>query len=96
MTGDDGQAVRVISERHQAMLEFERTFWTFDDPKTAAIRARFQCSVDEYYSELNELLEQPEAMAHDPLVVRRLQRQRLRRRRERLDTGTDAQGGANA
>ena len=60
--------MRVISERHQAMLEFERSFWTLDDPKPGAIRARFQCSVDEYYSELNELLEQPEAMAHDPLV----------------------------
>ena len=86
----------MISERHQAMLEFERNYWTLDDPKTSAIRARFQCSVDEYYSELNELLEQPAAMAHDPLVVRRLQRQRLRRRRERLDTGTDLQEGQHA
>jgi hypothetical protein len=88
--------VRVISERHQAMLEFERTHWTFDDPKDTLIRARFQCSSDEYYAELNELLELPEAMAHDPLVVRRVQRQRQRRLRERLDTGTEAQGGAHA
>lgn len=86
----------MISERHQAMLEFERAFWTFDEPKEMLIRARFQCSADDYYAELNELLEQPAAMAHDPLVVRRLQRQRLRRRRQRLDTGTDAQGGAHA
>ena len=78
------------------MLEFERSYWTLDDPKPAAIRARFQCSVDEYYSELSELLEQPAAMEHDPLVVRRLQRQRLRRRRERLDTGTDLQEGHHA
>ncbi|MAT04859.1 MAG: hypothetical protein CL424_07435 [Acidimicrobiaceae bacterium] len=93
MTPSDGQARRVITERHQAMLEFERNFWTFDEPKESLIRARFQCSADEYYAELNDLLESPEAMEHDPLVVRRLQRQRLRRRRERLDTGTDAQGG---
>lgn len=91
-----GQAVRVISERHQAMLEFERCFWTFDEPKETLIRARFHCSADEYYAELNQLLEQPEALEHDPLVVRRLQRQRLRRRRERFETGTDAQGGAHA
>ena len=84
----------VITERHQAMLEFERNFWTYDEPKEALIRARFQCSGDESYAELNELLEQPHALEHDPLVVRRLQRQRLRRRRERLDTGTQAQGGA--
>jgi len=85
--------VAVISEREQAMLELERTFWTFDEPKETVIRARFQCSADEYYAELNELLERPEALAHDPLVVRRLQRQRLRRLRERLE---DAHGGANA
>lgn len=96
MASPFGQAVRVISERHQAMLEFERSFWTFDEPKETLIRARFQCSADEYYAELNELLEQPEALAHDPLMVRRLQRQRVRRRRERFETGTDAQGGAHA
>lgn len=79
----------MITERQQAMLEFERTFWTFDDPKETLVRARFQCSIDEYHAELNDLLEQPEALAHDPLVVRRLQRQRVRRRRERLETGTD-------
>jgi hypothetical protein len=89
----NGKAVPVIDERQQAMLEFERTFWTFDEPKEMLVRARFQCSADEYYAELNELLEMPEALEHDPLVVRRLQRQRVRRRRERLDTGTDAQGG---
>ncbi len=90
----NGKAVRVISERQHAMLEFERTFWTFDEPKEMLVRARFQCSADEYYAELNELLETPEALEHDPLVVRRLQRQRVRRRRERLDTGTDVQGGS--
>ena len=86
----------MITERQQAILEFERTFWTYDDPKETVIRARFQCSADEYYAELNELLELPAAIDHDPLVVRRLQRQRLRRRRERLDTAADGQGGAHA
>jgi hypothetical protein len=86
----------VISERHQAMLEFERTWWNHDEPKDALIRARFQCSADDYYAELNDLVAQPGAMEHDPLVVRRLQRHRQRRRRERLETGTDVQGGAHA
>ena len=58
-----GQAVRVISERHQAMLEFERTFWTYDEPKESVVRARFQCSADDYYAELNELLEQPASLS---------------------------------
>ena len=86
----------MITERHQAMLEFERTWWNHDEPKDVLIRARFQCSPDEYHAELNKLLEQPEAMEHDPLVVRRLARHRVRRRRARLDTGTQAQGGAHA
>jgi hypothetical protein len=94
-THPDGEAVDVISERHQAMLEFERTWWNHDEPKDALIRARFQCSADDYYAELNDLVAQPGAMEHDPLVVRRLRRHRLRRRRERLETGTDVQGGVN-
>jgi hypothetical protein len=86
----------VISERHQAMLEFERTWWNHDEPKEVLIRARFQCSPDEYHVELNDLLEQPAAMEHDPLVVRRLARHRVRRRRARLDSGNQAHGGAHA
>jgi hypothetical protein len=86
----------VISERHRAMLDFERSWWNEGQPKETLIRSRFQCSADEYYAELNDLLEQPEAMEHDPLVVRRLQRHRVRRRRQRLDSGPDAQGGAHA
>lgn len=92
----DGKAVIVITERQRAMLDFERTWWSEDEPKEALIRARFQCSADDYYAELNELLELPEAMEHDPLMVRRLARHRVRRRRERLETGTDAHGGAQA
>lgn len=88
-----GQSVAVISERHQAMLDFERSSWAIDDPKELAIRARFQCSADEYYAELNDLVELPEAMEHDPLVVRRLQRHRLRRLRERLDGNAAGQLG---
>ncbi|MCU0259789.1 MAG: DUF3263 domain-containing protein [Ilumatobacteraceae bacterium] len=84
----------MITERQRAMLEFERTWWNLDEPKDTALRARFQCSTEQYYAELNDLIESPEALAHDPLVVRRLQRQRVRRLRERLDSGTDAQGGA--
>ena len=94
-TSPDDEAVGVISERHQAMLEFERTWWNHDEPKDVLIRAQFQCSIDDYYAELNDLVAQPGAMEHDPLVVRRLQRHRLRRRRERLETGTDVQGGVN-
>ena len=82
-----------FTDRHRAMLDFERTWWQLDDPRDEAIRARFACTTDDYYAELNLVLELPEAMDHDPLVVRRFQR----RRRSLLDPGTAAtRGGAQA
>lgn len=86
-------SVGVIDERQQAILDFERNFWTFDEPKERLIRARFQCSENEYYEELAALIEDPAARDHDPLVVRRLQRQRTRRVAERLSVGEP--GGAS-
>jgi len=59
------------------------------------LRERFLCSADDYYNELNRLLDTDEALAYDPLVVRRLQRARERRRRLRLD-GAAESGGLQA
>ena len=87
-----------LTERERALLDFEGHWWTLDDAKDELIRARFSCSLDEYYQELNRLLEVPAALAHDPLVVRRLLRLRDRRRRARLDGPAqvdDARGGTN-
>ena len=85
----------ALSEREKAILDFERGWWTEDGVKDQRLRELFQCSADEYYGELNRLLDSPEAMAHDPLVVRRLQRARERRRRMRLDGNTES-GGVQA
>lgn len=85
-----------LTERERALLDFEGGWWTLDDAKDTLVRARFACSLDEYYQELNRLLEVPAALAHDPLVVRRLIRLRDRRRRARLDNPAnvdDARGG---
>jgi len=80
-----------LTERQQAILEFERTWWTMDGEKDLLIRRRFACAPTAYYDELNQVLDLPEALAADPLVVRRLVRMRDRRRRARLDgTGTEA------
>jgi hypothetical protein len=89
-----------LTDRQRDMLDFERTWWQFDDPREEIIQARFGCSADEYYAELNQVLELPGAMAHDPLVVRRFHRRRLRRRRSLMDGGSaasrESQGGAKA
>ncbi|CAB4540111.1 unannotated protein [freshwater metagenome] len=84
-----------LTEREQAILDFERSWWTQDGVKDLMLRERFLCSADDYYNELNRLLDTDEALAYDPLVVRRLQRARERRRRMRLD-GAAESGGLQA
>jgi hypothetical protein len=86
-----------LSDRARALLAFEGSWWTLDGAKDTLVRATFACSLDEYYQELNRLLEDPAALEHDPLVVRRLLRLRDRRRRARLDGAAhaDGHGGTN-
>ena len=81
-----------LSERERAILDFERGWWTEDGVKDLLLRERFNCSADDYYAELNRLLDRPDALEHDPLVVRRLQRARERRRRLRLDSVSETGG----
>ncbi|MEY3681320.1 MAG: hypothetical protein RL547_1933 [Actinomycetota bacterium] len=93
---ENRQALQMaLTEREKAIIDFERGWWTEDGVKDQMLRERFQCSSDEYYGDLNRLLDSPEALAYDPLVVRRLQRARERRRRMRLDGNTES-GGVQA
>jgi hypothetical protein len=82
----------ALSDRDRAILEFERTWWSEPGPKELAIRERFDLSTTRYYEIIGDLLDDPEAMAFDPLVVRRLRRLRDRRRRARFE-GRTAGGG---
>jgi hypothetical protein len=75
----------ALSERDRAILDFERSFWTESGPKELAVRERFDLSATRYYQVLNALLESPDALEYDPLVVRRLRRLRDRRRRARFE-----------
>ena len=51
--------------------------------KEQAIRDKFAMSATRYYQVLNALIDQPEALAHDPLLVKRLRRLRASRQRQR-------------
>ena len=75
----------ALTPRDQAILDFERTWWLEAGPKEAAIRARFDLSPTRYYQVVGDLLDSPDAMAYDPLVVRRMRRLRDRRRRARFE-----------
>jgi len=83
------QDPQPLSERDLAIIEFEASWFTLDEDRHDAIRARFACSVEDYNLELNRVIDHPAALLADPLVVRRLRRHRERRRRALID-GTAA------
>jgi hypothetical protein len=74
-----------LTERDKAILDFERSWWTRSGSKADAVRELFELSPTRYYTLLSEILGDPEALDHDPLLVRRLKRERDRRRRERYE-----------
>lgn len=73
-----------LGEHERAVLDFERTWWTEPGSKEDAIRRRLGVSPARYYRTIRDLLDRPDAMAYDPLVVRRLRRSRQLRRRSRF------------
>src|SRR5690606_7334305 len=81
---DRGLTDRPLTDRDRAILDFERSWWTDGGVKEAAIRDHFSLSATRYYQLLAEMLDSHEALAYDPLVVRRLRRDRERRRRARF------------
>jgi hypothetical protein len=76
-------AVVSLPARERDMLAFERQWWRYAGAKEAAIRERFGMSATRYYQVLNALVDRPEALAVDPLLVRRLSRMRAARQRQR-------------
>jgi hypothetical protein len=76
-------AVEGLSDRDGAILGFERHWWKYAGAKEQAIRDQFQMSATRYYQVLNALIDRPEALAHDPLLVKRLRRLRAARQRAR-------------
>ncbi len=72
-----------LSERDHEILAFERQWWKFAGAKEQAIRDRFDLSATRYYQVLNQLIDDPEALVADPMLVKRLRRLRATRQRTR-------------
>ncbi|WP_328731727.1 DUF3263 domain-containing protein [Streptomyces caniferus] len=72
-----------LSARDEAVLAVERRSWPGPGPKERAIRERLGISPTRYYQLLNALLDDPRALAHDPVTVNRLRRVRDARRARR-------------
>ena len=88
-----------LTEREVDVLAFERQWWRYAGAKEAAVREQFDWSATRYYQVLNALVDRPEALAHDPMLVKRLRRMRATRQRTRtarrlgIDLTTGTTGG---
>ncbi|MFT4083564.1 MAG: DUF3263 domain-containing protein [Nocardioides sp.] len=80
---EDAELAPRLSERDEQILDFERNWWKYAGAKEAAVREKFDMSATRYYQVLNALIDRPEALEADPLLVRRLRRLRAARQRQR-------------
>jgi Protein of unknown function (DUF3263) len=81
--GQDIEVAPSLSERDRQILEFERQWWKYAGAKETAVRENFDMSATRYYQVLNALIDRPEALQADPLLVRRLRRLRATRQKQR-------------
>jgi hypothetical protein len=72
-----------LSDRDQQILAFERQWWKYAGAKEQAVRELFGMSATRYYQVLNALIDSPTALAHDPMLIKRLRRMRTSRQRAR-------------
>jgi hypothetical protein len=82
-----------LDERARAILDLERGWWKVAGAKEDAIRERLGLSPSRYYELLGALLDDDAALAHDPMLVRRLRRLRSARQRSRAERRTVAEAG---
>ncbi|MCM2577246.1 DUF3263 domain-containing protein [Streptomyces meridianus] len=81
--GGEPAAGAGLSDRDRAVLALERRSWPGPGAKERAVREQLGMSPTRYYQLLNALLDDPLALAHDPVTVNRLRRLRETRRRRR-------------
>ena len=72
-----------LDRRDREILAFERQWWKYAGAKEQAIRELFDMSATRYYQVLNALVDKPEALAADPMLVKRLRRLRASRQKAR-------------
>src|SRR5688572_5850261 len=78
------EASAPLDDRSREILDFEREAWKLKIPKERAIRERFGFSAARYHQLLHRTVDHPQALAYDPMLVRRIIRVREARRRRRV------------
>jgi len=73
----------ALSDLQMRVLAFERSWWRQPGAKEREILEELGMPATRYYQLLNELIDRPEALESDPVLIKRLQAQRARRQRIR-------------
>jgi len=79
----EGSTQAGVSTRDREILAFERQWWKYAGAKEQAIKELFDMSATRYYQVVNALIDTPEALDADPMLVKRLRRLRASRQRAR-------------
>jgi hypothetical protein len=82
-------SVPALTDREADILTFERQWWRYAGAKEDALRELFGMSATQYYQVLNALIDTESALAHDPMLVKRLRRMRAARTRGRSRQWSD-------
>ena len=80
---DDAELPEGLTRHEYDILAFERQWWKYAGAKEEAIKDLFSMSATRYYQVLNALVDRSEALAADPMLVKRLRRLRASRQKAR-------------
>jgi hypothetical protein len=69
----------MLDQLARATLDLEASWWRYAGTKDAAIRQVFGEDPESYYRRLGRLIDDPGALDHAPVLIRRLRRQRANR-----------------
>lgn len=72
-----------FTDEHRSVLDFEKHWWKHQGNKAAQIQAKLGVSSARYYRLLNAAISHPDAIEHDPMLVKRLRRLREVRKTQR-------------
>lgn len=78
---------QTLTDHDRRLLDFEREWWKYAGEKTVGIRTEFDLDQDQYHRQLDKVIATDAAMAHDPMLVKRLRRLAAQRRRQQARNG---------
>ena len=80
---DDAELPEGLTRREKYIMPVEQLSRKYAGAKEEAIKELFSMSATRYYQVLNALVDRPESLAADPMLVKRLRRLRASRQKAR-------------